>query len=59
VINKNIQPAHARADQEERPDGLPAGGVLTKTMPLNNATQMTDAERALLRKWYEAGAEIQ
>jgi uncharacterized membrane protein len=30
--------------------------VVTKTMPLNNATQMTDAERALVGKWFEAGA---
>jgi uncharacterized membrane protein len=31
--------------------------VVTKTMPLNNATQMTDAERALVGKWFEAGAK--
>jgi uncharacterized membrane protein len=30
--------------------------VIARTMPLNNATQMTDAERALLRRWIEAGA---
>jgi uncharacterized membrane protein len=30
--------------------------VVQKTMPLNNATQMTDAERALLGRWFEAGA---
>lgn len=30
--------------------------VVLKTMPLNNATQITDAERALVRRWYEAGA---
>jgi uncharacterized membrane protein len=30
--------------------------VIARTMPLNNATQMTDAERALLRRWVEAGA---
>ncbi|NUZ06916.1 urate hydroxylase PuuD [Piscinibacter koreensis] len=27
--------------------------VVLKTMPLNNATQMTDAERALVKRWYE------
>jgi uncharacterized membrane protein len=27
---------------------------LLKLMPLNNATQMTDAERALIRRWFEA-----
>jgi len=25
-------------------------------MPLNNATQITDAERALVKRWFEAGA---
>jgi uncharacterized membrane protein len=33
--------------------------VLAKTMPLNNATQMTDAERALVGRWFEAGARTQ
>ena len=30
--------------------------VVLKAMPLNNATQITDAERAVLKQWYEAGA---
>jgi len=30
--------------------------VVQKLMPLNNATQITDAERALLGRWFEAGA---
>ena len=29
--------------------------VVLKAMPMNNATQITDAERDLLRRWYEAG----
>jgi uncharacterized membrane protein len=33
--------------------------VLQKLMPLNNATQMTDDERALLARWFEAGAPTQ
>ena len=28
----------------------------SKLMPMNNATQITDAERAPLGRWYEAGA---
>ncbi len=32
--------------------------VLLKAMPLNNATQMTDAERALIARWYAAGAPV-
>jgi len=27
-----------------------------KLMPLNNATQITDAERALIQRWFESGA---
>ena len=30
--------------------------VVFKAMPLNNATQITDAERGVLRQWYESGA---
>jgi uncharacterized membrane protein len=30
--------------------------AVLKLMPLNNATQITDEERALIRRWYEAGA---
>jgi uncharacterized membrane protein len=30
-----------------------------KLMPLNNATQITDDERALIQRWFEAGAPVQ
>ncbi len=30
--------------------------VVQKLMPMNNATGMTDAERALVKRWFEAGA---
>ena len=30
--------------------------VLTAAMPIGNLTGMTDEERALLGRWYEAGA---
>ncbi len=33
--------------------------VVAKTMPLNNATGMTEAERAVLRQWIESGANLQ
>jgi len=33
--------------------------VLARTMPLNNATQMTEAERALLARWVAAGAPLE
>jgi uncharacterized membrane protein len=30
--------------------------VVSKIMPMNNATGMLDAERALVRQWFESGA---
>jgi uncharacterized membrane protein len=32
--------------------------VVTKIMPMNNATGITDAERALIGQWFEAGASV-
>ena len=32
--------------------------VVTKIMPLNNATQMTDAEGELIKRWHDAGAPV-
>jgi uncharacterized membrane protein len=32
--------------------------VVAKTMPMNNSTGMTDAERALLGRWFLAGAKV-
>ncbi len=31
--------------------------VVLKLMPMNNATQITDEERAVLKRWFEAGAK--
>lgn len=33
--------------------------VVAQTMPLNNATGITDAERQTLKAWFEAGASVQ
>jgi uncharacterized membrane protein len=33
--------------------------VVTKQMPMNNATGITDDERALVARWFEAGAPVQ
>ena len=33
--------------------------VVTKVMPMNNATGITEAERALIGRWFEAGAKTQ
>ena len=32
--------------------------VVTKLMPMNNATRMTPAERSLVKQWFEAGARV-
>jgi uncharacterized membrane protein len=32
--------------------------VVTKQMPMNNVTQITDAERALVADWFKAGAAV-
>jgi uncharacterized membrane protein len=33
--------------------------VVTKIMPMNNATGITEAERLLVKQWFEAGAKTQ
>ena len=33
--------------------------AVTRQMPLNNATQITEEERALIQRWYAAGAPLQ
>mgnify|MGYP000550667144 FL=1 len=33
--------------------------VVTKQMPMNNATGITDAERALIGQWFQAGAKTE
>ena len=32
--------------------------VVLKTMPMNNATRITEDERALIKRWFEAGAPM-
>jgi uncharacterized membrane protein len=32
--------------------------VVAKTMPMNNATQITEAERALIGQWFQDGAKV-
>jgi uncharacterized membrane protein len=33
--------------------------VVTKQMPMNNSTQITEAERALIAQWFKGGAKIE
>lgn len=55
VVSKNVQ-LHTPELIAKNAQALYQQAVALKTMPMNNATQMTDAERALLGRWFEAGA---
>jgi uncharacterized membrane protein len=39
--------------------GIYQQAVVTRQMPMNNATGITEAERAVIKRWYEAGAPLQ
>lgn len=55
LINKNIQ-LHTPELIAKNAQALYQQAVVLKAMPMNNATQITDAERALLGRWFESGA---
>jgi len=55
VQNKNIQ-LHTPELIKQNAQALYQQAVVLKVMPMNNATQITDAERAVLKRWFEAGA---
>ena len=39
--------------------GIYQQAVVTRQMPMNNATGITEAERAVIKRWYESGAALQ
>jgi uncharacterized membrane protein len=55
VRQKNVA-LHTPALIRQHAQGIYQQSVVLKVMPLNNATQITDAERALLKRWFEAGS---
>jgi len=57
VMNKNIQ-LHTPELIAKNAQSLYQQAVVLKAMPMNNATQITDAERALLGRWFEGGAKL-
>ena len=57
VISKNIQ-LHTPELIAKNAQALYQQAVVLKAMPMNNATQITDAERGLLGRWFEAGAPL-
>jgi uncharacterized membrane protein len=58
VVNKDVR-LHTPALIGQHAQQIYQQAVVQKTMPLNNATQITDAERDLLKRWFEAGAPVQ
>ena len=57
VVSKNIQ-LHTPELISKNAQALYQQAVVLKAMPMNNATQITDTERALLGRWFEAGAPL-
>ena len=55
-----VQMKNVRLDSPDQvalhAQGVYQQAVVTKIMPMNNATGITDAERALLGKWFQDGA---
>jgi uncharacterized membrane protein len=39
--------------------GIYQQAVVTRQMPMNNSTGITEAERLVIKRWYEAGAALQ
>jgi uncharacterized membrane protein len=58
IRNKGIELDRPELIKEHAQEILQQAVVL-KNMPLNNATGITDQERELIRRWYEAGASVQ
>lgn len=53
LAQKGMQ-LHTPALIEQHAQAIYQQAVVQKTMPLNNATQITDEERALLGRWFES-----
>ncbi len=55
VQNKNVA-LHTPALLKQHAQAVYQQASVLKLMPMNNATQITDDERALIKRWFEAGA---
>jgi uncharacterized membrane protein len=56
VQQKNVA-LHSDALIRQHAQALYQQAVVLKLMPLSNATQITDDERAVIKRWVEAGAK--
>jgi uncharacterized membrane protein len=71
IVDQRCLICHGPALQQKNVDLRDAAGLaknaqmvyqqvaVLKLMPLSNATQMTDLERAAIKRWYETGAPLQ
>ena len=57
VQQKNVA-LHTPALLKQHAQAVYQQASVLKLMPLNNATQITDAERELIKRWYESGAPV-
>ncbi len=57
VQQKNVA-LHTPELIKQHAQGIYQQVSVLKLMPLNNATQVTDEERALVKRWFDAGAPI-
>jgi uncharacterized membrane protein len=57
VQQKNVA-LHTPVLIEQHAQAIYQQAVVLKLMPMNNATQITDTERALIGRWFEAGAKM-
>jgi uncharacterized membrane protein len=57
VSQKNVA-LHTPELLKQHAQGVYQQAAVLKLMPMNNATQITDAERELIRRWYQAGAPV-
>jgi uncharacterized membrane protein len=59
---EQVQMKNVRLDSVEgvkqHAQGIYQQAVVTKVMPLNNATGISEAERGLIRHWFESGAAL-
>ncbi len=55
--SKNVA-LHTPALIQQHAQAIYQQATVQKLMPMNNATQITDDERALIKRWFEAGANL-
>jgi uncharacterized membrane protein len=58
-----VQMNNVRLDSAEQvtihAQGIYQQAVVSRVMPMNNSTQITEAERDVLKRWFEGGAKLE